>query len=313
MKQQGFKSLGRSGDRPGQKQDETALEQLAEAFEEQRFRLHSQGVYPLNGTTGDRPHTEILLRLEDRGGQLLMPNQFMPVAKRYNLMRTIDRWTIRKLCVQIAEVGDKCSGEIYEINLSESSLCDRYLIDFIVQELAFYQISPALLCFCLPEAVAVGHLPRIKELIARLKSIGCQFSLDGVGAAQSSGEYLQELPINYLKLEGDLIHFLPHDSRSLNTVKTIQKKGISLGIKTIATHVENPELLEQAQRMGFNYVQGYGIERPHPFCVESPVSRHWVSNFLKPELSIEPAPSESLVSSVSELLSESSLESSLIV
>ena len=313
LKQQGLNSLARRADRQGEELDQTALEELAEAFENQRFRLHSQGVYPLNDTGGDRPHTEILLRLENPEGNLLRPNQFMPVAKRYNLMRTIDRWTIRKLCAQLAETGDKFAGEIYEINLSESSLCDRYLIDFIVQELEFYQISPEQLCFCLPETVAISHLPRLKELTYRLQSLGCQLSLDGVGAAQSSRDYLQQLPINCLKLDGQLIQSLANNDRNFNTVKNLKQLGGTLKIQTIATHVENIDILEQAQRIGFDYVQGYGIERPHPLCFDSPISKDWLTNFLKPQLSIEGEPSHSPVSNLSELGSESSQESSLIV
>ncbi|MGL5194003.1 MAG: hormogonium polysaccharide biosynthesis glycosyltransferase HpsE [Chroococcales cyanobacterium] len=296
LKQQGFKSFGKSGDRPGDKLEETALEQLAEAFEEQRFRLHSQGVYPLNETAGDRPHIEILLRLENPEGNLLRPNQFMPVAKRYNLMRTIDRWTIRNLCAQMAEAGDKFAGGIYEINLSESSLCDCYLIDFIVQEVKFYQIPPERLCFCLPETVAIGHLPRLKELTYRLQSLGCQLSLDGVGAAQSSSDYLQQIPVNYLKLEVNLIQSLANNYRNFNAVKNLKQVGETLGIQTIATHVENLDILEQAQRIGFNYVQGYGIERPHPLSFDSPISKDWLTHFLKPQLSIEGEQSHSRVS-----------------
>ncbi|WP_317619174.1 hormogonium polysaccharide biosynthesis glycosyltransferase HpsE [Laspinema olomoucense] len=313
LKHQGFKSLERSGDRTFEKSNQTSLEQLAEAFEEERFRLHSQGVYPLSGTAGDRPHTEILLRLEDQDGKLLLPNQFMPVAKRYNLMRTIDRWTIRKLCNQIAEAGDKFPGVIYEVNLSESSLCDRYLIDFLVQELSFYKTPPEMLCFCITETVAISHLPRLKELIKQLKSIGCQFSLDGVGAAQSPGDYLQELPVNYLKLEGNLIQSITNNSRNLTAVKNLNKAGQNLGIKTIATYVENSDILEETQRMGFNYVQGYGIERPHPLSFESPMYIPWVTKLVIPEIAIDPEKSQSSGSILSKVVSENSLESPLTV
>ncbi|MBO0348439.1 hormogonium polysaccharide biosynthesis glycosyltransferase HpsE [Phormidium pseudopriestleyi FRX01] len=309
LKHQGFKSAETSSDRPSEIPNQTSLEELTEAFEEQRFRLHSQGVYPLNAKAGDRPHTEILLRLEDPDGELLLPNQFMPVAKRYNLMRTIDRWTIRKLCSQIAEAGDPFPEGLYEINLSESSLCDRYLIDFLVQELAFYKIPPELLCFCIPETVAISHLPRLQELIDRLQSIGCQLSLDGVGAVQSSGDYLQKLSVNYLKLEGNLIQSIDENLDSLNKVKAFHQLGQTLGIKTIASHVENLGILEQTQRIGVNYVQGYEIERPKPLSFELNMTTNWVPKLLKLEISIPSELSPAPLSSLAGLLSETSLES----
>lgn len=313
LKQQGLKSLGTRDDRPLEVPNQTSLEQLAEAFEEQRFRLHYQGVYPLIHGPGDRPHTEILLRLEDQNGNLLLPNQFMPLAKRYNLMRTIDRWTIRKLCAQIAEAEDHFLDGLYEINLSESSLCDRYLIDFLVQELTFYKIPPRLLCFCISETVAIGHLARIQELIKRLTTIGCQLSLDGVGSAQSSGDYLQKLPVNYLKFEGKLIQSIPEKPDNLKTVKAFHHLGQTLGMKTIASHVENLGILEQTQRIGVHYVQGYEIERPQPLSFESPIFTNWVPKLLKPEISSQPEQSPIPLSSLAGLLSETSPESQLIV
>ncbi len=312
LKHQGVKSVGKSGDRTSRMPDQTSLEQLAEAFEDERFCLYSQGVYPLNGTAGDRPHTEILLRLEDAEGKLLRPNQFMPVAEQYNLMGTIDRWTIRKLCAQIAEAGDNFHPGLYEINLSETSLCDRHLIEFLLEELEFYKISPELFCFCLPETVAIGHLPRLKELTERLQSLGCQLALDEVRVAPFSGDYLQFLPVNYLKIKGKLIDSLQNNSWGLNAVKGISEDIQNPKTKTIATHVESPALLEKIQQIGFNYIQGYGIEHPHPLSFELPIYSDWVTHFLKPELSVENKPSQSLVSNLSELLSETSRESQLI-
>ncbi len=307
LTQQGFKSLGKGGDRTLEQPDQSSLEQLAEAFEEQRFRLHSQRVYPLSGNPGDRPHTEILLRLEDKNGNLLLPKEFMPMAERYNLMRTIDRWAIRKLCAQIAESGEDFHSEIYEINLCEATLCDCYFVDFLVQELTFYKISPELLCFCIPETVAIAQFQRIQELIERLNSIGCQFSLDQVGVAQSSYKYLQKLPVNYLKLAGNLIKSISDNPQSFNQVKNLNKIGQDLGMRTIAAHVENQEILEQTQRIGFNYVQGYEIERPQPLSFNSPPLFDFVPNFRQPLVSIPPEESPANLSSLAGVLSETVL------
>lgn len=313
LKQQGLKSGERSDDLQVGSSNQTSLEQLAEVFEEQRFRLHSQGVYPLINGAGDLPHTEILLRLEDQNGKLLLPHQFMRLAKQYNLMQTIDRWTVRELCAQIAEARDPFPNGLYEVNLSESSLGDRYLIDFLVRELAYYKIPPELLCFCIPETVAINNLARIQELIEQLNAMGCQLSLDGVGAAQSSGDYLQNLPIHYLKIEGNLIQSINDNPNSLNTVKAFHQLGQNLGMKTIASHVENSGILEQTQRIGVHYVQGYEIERPHPLSFDLNMSMNWVPKLLKTELSIQPEKPQNSLSNIAELLSETSLESQLIL
>ena len=103
----------------------------------------------------DLKHSEIFLRLEDQAGKLLLPGQFLPIAERYDLMRTIDRWVIRKFLKTIS-TGKEHKPFLYEINLSTATLKDDKFIDFLKQELKLHLISPNSLCFSITESMGDG-------------------------------------------------------------------------------------------------------------------------------------------------------------
>lgn len=253
------------GDRATVLQTEASARQIAEAFEEERFRLHSQRVYPLNGDRAHFEHSEILLRLEDKTGKLRLPGEFLPPTERHNLMRTIDRWAIRTLCEKIANIGTKPRAVLYEINLSEASVNDEGFVDFLQGECAFQNVSPKMLCFAISERTAIANLEKVARMIRQLKAIGCQVTLDRVGHRGYRQEALEKLSVDYLKIDGNLVKSVLQDPRNCDRLQKINQVGQNLGMKTIAHCVETPELLETTKNIGFNYAQGFGIARPTPF------------------------------------------------
>ncbi len=246
-------------------QMEARWQLLAEAFEEQRFRLHFQRIEPLNGDRTYFEHSEILLRLEDRSGKLLLPKEFLPPAERHNLMRTIDRWAIRSFCEQIAQSKTELHSALYEINLSEASVRDGQFIGFLEGELASHNISPKLLCFAISEKTAIANLELVAGTIGQLKAMGCQVTLDRVVHRRSSQAILQNLPVDYLKIDGRSMKNGLQNPRYRDRLQKINQIGKNLGMKTIAHCIETPELLETTKNIGFHYAQGFGLARPTPF------------------------------------------------
>ncbi len=71
------------------------ISQLPQALEENRFRLCFQPIVPLAASAHPPLHHELLLRLENQQGQLVLPGAFLPAAERYSLAPKIDAWVIR--------------------------------------------------------------------------------------------------------------------------------------------------------------------------------------------------------------------------
>ncbi|MCV3214228.1 EAL domain-containing protein [Plectonema radiosum NIES-515] len=247
---------------------------INQALEENRFCLYYQTIVPIKQCKNGE-HYEVLLRLVDEVGNLVLPTAFIRSAERYNLMQTLDRWVIRTLFAtqgqhyretwkssQSQKVGCGC---LYAINLSGASINDEQFIEFLHEQFALYQIPPALICFEITETVAIANLIKAAQFIRSLREIGCHFALDDFGSGMSSFAYLKNLPVDYLKIDGSFIKNIVDDPIDLAMVEAINQIGHVMGIKTIAEFVENQEILAKITALGVDYAQGYAIAKPRPF------------------------------------------------
>lgn len=240
------------------------VSRLRDAIEQNKFVLYVQ---PIASTQmpSEIQHYEVLLRLFDEQGHLVSPGEFIPAAERYDLMAAIDRWVIENSLAWMQQYRDKTGQSIkLAINLSAQSLGHEMNMDFISEQLTQYEIDPANVCFEITETAAVANFSHTIKLIKRLHSMGCSIALDDFGSGMSSFAYLKNMPVDYLKIDGHFIKDIATDSIDHAMVASINQVGHVMGIETIAEFVEDEKILKRLQKIGVDYVQGYGIARPHP-------------------------------------------------
>ncbi len=236
------------------------------AREEDRFELFFQPIVTVDGKTEDA-HCELLLRMRDVGANLITPDIFIPAAERFNLMPTLDRWVINHVLKDVHPfVKERSEGtEItLAVNLSGTSLNNRGFLDYILDRFTQYDVPPHDICFEITETAAINNLSSVVHLIARLKNLGCRFSLDDFGSGLSSFAYLKTLPVDYLKIDGHFITNLATDHVDQSMVKAICEVGHTMGLKTVAERVEDGAVMGKLAGLGVDYAQGYHIARPRP-------------------------------------------------
>lgn len=242
------------------------------ALRESRFELYAQVIQPLNADE-KKIHHEILIRLKGEDGQLVMPDEFLPSAERYNLMPAIDRWVMDHTFERLAGHWEQLDDDLraaelkncsWAINLSGQSMCDARLMHFIVERIEHYKLPSEMLCFEVTESAAVRNIADARRLIAALKARGCKFSLDDFGTGVSSFAYLKNLPIDYLKIDGSFVRPILEDATSDAVVSAIQQIAAAMGLATIAEFVESEEIAARLREIGVNYGQGYAFSRPLP-------------------------------------------------
>jgi len=95
-----------------------------------------------------------------------------------------------------------------------------------------------------------------------LKEMGCRFVLDDFGKGLSSFSYLKNLPVDYLKIDGEFVRNLTSDPIQAALVGSIHDIGQVMGLMTIAEAVEDRETLEALKEIGVDYVQGFYFSKP---------------------------------------------------
>jgi diguanylate cyclase (GGDEF)-like protein/PAS domain S-box-containing protein len=203
---------------------------------------------------------ELLVRMLDPDGNPVPPSAFLPTAERTGSVREIDRLMIANA---IAAIG---GGDVeYEVNLSARSITDPDLPAFIKGLLEASSVNPSLLVFELTETATIANMEQAAACAAALRDLGCQFALDDFGAGFASFYYLKQLPLDRLKIDGDFIRDLPHNTTDQLVVKHMGEIARSLGLVTIAESVQDQETLDMLATFGIDYAQGYHVGKPEPF------------------------------------------------
>jgi len=252
------------------------VSRLTRACDENRLELHYQPIVPIGDAADRRGHYELLLRLREEDGRLVLPAEFIPAAERYNLMPAIDRWVVRQALGVLAHyAGDSGPEGAYtvSINLSGTSLNDDRFLEFLIGELQAHDLSAGAVCFEITETAAVSNLANVVHFMGELKARGCLFSLDDFGSGLSSFMYLKNLPVDFVKIDGQFIQNVTRDPVDRSMVEAIAQIARAMRIRTIAERVDSVEVYRALADIGIQYAQGYLIAAPEPAEALSRITR----------------------------------------
>jgi EAL domain-containing protein (putative c-di-GMP-specific phosphodiesterase class I) len=235
-------------------------EVIREALENDNFVLFCQPVFSLQSERITQ--YELLLRLRDADGRMVRPFGFLEPADRFGLMAEIDRWVVSRALDILAR--DSTGDLRLEVNIAAQSLADYELTALIEQQIAMTDLDPGRLILEVSENVAAANLDDCERLAKRLRGLGCGFALDDFGSTFASFRHLRDIPINFLKIDGDLVVTVTESRTGQLTIKSLVELAKGLGAETVAEYVSDDQTLEFLREQGVDYAQGYRIGRPRP-------------------------------------------------
>ena len=248
--------------RANQENKEPALiNLLRDALEKKKLQLFLQPIKAIREGT-EQEWFEVLVRLTDGTGKSLTAAEVMPVAEKYQLTSQLDRQVLRCAIDYIERFRELGVDVLLSVNLSGYSLSNPDFREWIQSTLNSADIRPENLGFDLSENSAIQNLEPVIEFAQTLKDQGYRFALDDFGSQLSSFEYIRRLPLNFLKIDGNVIKDMAHNATCRVIVSTFIKLSHELGIETIAEYVENRETENLLLRAGVDYVQGYSVGTP---------------------------------------------------
>jgi diguanylate cyclase (GGDEF)-like protein len=247
--------------------DVEVVQRLHEALEKDRFVLFAQPILPL-AAQGGEPRFELLLRMLNGAGEILLPAKFLSAAERYQLLPQIDRWVIRNALGALrSQVGVlRGRGMRFSINVSGPSIADESFLAYVEAMLRDSGLPPEAICFELTETAAVANLTRADRLMQRMRALGCSFALDDFGTGLSSLSYLRSLPVTTLKIDGSFVMDTASNPRTESMVRAIAQLAHTMGMETVAEYVETDELRMRMTALGVDFAQGFAIGRPVPLA-----------------------------------------------
>ncbi len=233
---------------------------IKHALENDKFVLAAQPV--VDTRTRKITAYEILIRMRDDDGTLIMPSGFLSAAERFGLMTDIDVWVIEHAIRHLAQRRSGGEDVSYAINLSGHSLTAPKIAAIIPRILTETALDPAALTFEVTETAAIADMSLAATFLSKLRALGCRTALDDFGVGMSSFAYLRDLPVDAVKIDGRFVKKMVTSPIDQAMVRAMNDIAHALDKKTIAEFVENEAIFEQLIDLGVDYGQGYHLGRP---------------------------------------------------
>jgi len=241
---------------------------LREVLDEDRLVLYSQPVVRL--TDLQIVHCEILVRIRDDNGNVVLPSQFIEYAESLGMVQEIDMRVVERLIEYLRQPENQGQKIRYFVNLSRVSISDQHWVRKFCNMLAASGIMHNQLVFEITETAAMTDVDVTQQFIRELKQMGCRFALDDFGAGFSSFYYLKRFDVDYLKIDGGFVRDLATDEGNRIFVRALCDVAHGLNKQVIAEWVEDRAVMKILTDMGTVYGQGYLFHRPAPLWDQVP-------------------------------------------
>ena len=224
------------------------------------FELYYQPVIEI-GTR--RLHgMEVLLRWR-HGGELVLPDHFIPIIEENGLIVQVGEWVVRRACEQsVAWTREGRAPVPLAVNLSPRQFMHRGLVDSIRQVIEETGIDPALLEFEITETALMQHGQQTLEILEQLNAMGIRLSIDDFGTGYSSLAYLKRFPVKKIKIDRAFVRDLETSAEDKAIVGAIIALSDSLQLSVVAEGVENEAQFALLKASGCQYAQGYLFAQP---------------------------------------------------
>ena len=239
---------------------------LQRAIDDDRLELHAQRILPLDPADGDALEVELLLRIREPDGALVMPGAFLPPAERFQLITRLDHWVLQKTIALLSTQASLEGIGRISLNVSGQSVVDRSFLKVVDGALA--EAGSAItrrLCFEITETAAITNVPAAMHFITIVRRHGCTVALDDFGSGMASFGTLKNLTVTHLKIDGQFVTGVIDDPLDDVAVRCFVEVAHVIGLRTVAEFVESEAVLQRLRQIGVHYAQGYHLHRPEPF------------------------------------------------
>jgi diguanylate cyclase (GGDEF)-like protein len=236
---------------------------LHRAIERDQLALHFQ---PILSLSDDRVvGVEALVRWNHPYRGMVAPDDFIPVAEETGLVVPIGAWVLEAACEWAARAATGSSHPLrVSVNVSPLQLAQPDFVELVDAVLSKTGLDASLLCLEVTESVLVQDAHVAERTLNALRERGLRVSIDDFGTGWSSLTYLQQFPVDEIKLDRSYVSKVGDDRTSAAIVGALVGMAHTLGMTVTAEGVETEEQMRFLQAHDCDRVQGYLVARPLP-------------------------------------------------
>jgi EAL domain-containing protein (putative c-di-GMP-specific phosphodiesterase class I) len=238
------------------------MAELREALEDEQLALDLQ--LKVDMRTGAPIGAEALVRWNHPTRGLILPGDFVPLAERTGVSRTLSRYVLRQVAKQLREWRSQGIGLRLAVNLTMFDLLDLTLPDEVAALLQREGVDPRMLELEITEGVIMADPVRVGEVVYGLKEIGVTLAIDDFGTGYSSLSYLKTLPIDVIKVDRSFVMGMGTDASDHAIVRSTIDLAHNLGLTVVAEGVETEAVWDDLRNYRCDVAQGFLVARPCP-------------------------------------------------
>jgi EAL domain-containing protein (putative c-di-GMP-specific phosphodiesterase class I)/GGDEF domain-containing protein len=234
---------------------------LERAVRANEIELNYQPMIELS--TGRPVGVEALVRWRHPQAGDVSATNIVGIAERTGLIGTLTYWVLNAVLREAAHWRGRATREPrFAVNISPKMLADPELPSVVDQSVRTWGATAGRLTLEIPESSTISEAERTTAVLTRLKGVGVRIAIDDFGSGFSSLSELRKLPIDELKIDRPYVSGLLGDRGDRALVRSAIDLAHHFEIAAAAEGVETPAVLDELQRLGCDYAQGFLIARP---------------------------------------------------
>ncbi len=219
---------------------------------------------PLISTTDESlVGAEVLCRWQSKKFGLVPPGIFIGLAEEIGFISSIGDWVLTTVLEKLKDWHSRGHHQVkLSLNVSASQLHQQNFANNLCQLVQYYQIPPSCLNIEVTESAAITDIEHACEQLNQIQQAGIRISLDDFGTGYSSLRLLNDLPLDWVKIDRSFVKDLTSEDLHSGMIKSVTQMCHSMGYKVVAEGVEEEHQKDWIRHIGCDVIQGYFYDKP---------------------------------------------------
>jgi EAL domain-containing protein (putative c-di-GMP-specific phosphodiesterase class I) len=169
---------------------------------------------------------------------------------------------LRHACTQMARWHARGDTLDVSVNVSGRQLDDDDIIEHVREALESSGLDAGSLIIEVTETALMRNAEDTARRLRAIRELGVRVAVDDFGTGYSSLAYLQQFPVDCLKIDRRFTSAITTSPESRSLIGTLVQLGRDLGLKTLAEGVETTDEVDHLRGEHVDEAQGFLLARP---------------------------------------------------